>query len=159
MIYYIIATVILIASFAGIAAIALKKIPTVANFYPENAGVSPNFVQKLKSKIKNNGAVKKIVPNDILLLKLLSRARVFILKIEHKIGCKLNNLRQKSITEKKKCFSDNYWEQIKAKQAAIKRSRPKRKKEARLGSGTAQNLDISIADIKNEDEFRATKIR
>ena len=109
----IIAFIILLISAAGIIVIVLRKAPVLADFSPSETG-GRGMILKIKERIKNSVSLKAASSGEFLLLKVLSKLRIFALKSESKIACWLSNLRlrRKSI-DKKKCFPDNYWEKMK----------------------------------------------
>lgn len=111
----LIAVIILLFSFVGIVLFFYRKIPVLAQYYPENSeniSLMPSLIKKLKDNVF-------IDSKEDLLLKVLSKSRILVLKTEHKIVCWLNALRQKSV-EKEKCFKGNYWEKIKIKKRGRK---------------------------------------
>lgn len=116
-----IALIVLFGSAIGIGIIIFKKMPALANFSYSELSSSENrgVIVKIKNRIKHNVFLKAISSGEFLLLKILSSLRIIALKSEHKIGYTLSNLRKKSI-EKKKSFSDNYWEKIKVKKVGKK---------------------------------------
>ena len=92
--------------------------PVLSEYIPEISkrnGLMKNIKEKLKDKV----AFKAVNSGEALLLKTLSKSRVLVLKAEHKIGCWLSTLRQKSI-EKEKCFKESYWEKINTKKRGKK---------------------------------------
>jgi len=114
----IIALIIFLLSISGIAIFVYRKIPILTEYVPElprGNGLVINIKEKLKDKV----AFKAVNSGEAILLKTLSKSRVLVLKAEHKIGCWLSTLRQKSI-EKEKVFKENYWEKINAKKRGKK---------------------------------------
>ena len=105
--------IVFLFSLLGIAFIIYRKMPVLSEYIPETSkgnGLMTNFKEKLKDKV----AFRAVNSGEAILLKTLSKSRVLVLKAEHKIGCWLSTLRQKSI-EKEKCFKENYWEKINTK--------------------------------------------
>ncbi len=105
----IIALIILLGSFAGMAVIAYRKIPVLIAL-PIRGNTIPRILGSLKYIISNNEAIKSFSVETIL-QRYLSKIMVFILKIENKIGEWLMKLRQRNI-EKKKKFTGDYWQKI-----------------------------------------------
>lgn len=109
----IIGFIILIASGAGIILFIYRKIPVLATYNPPV--FDSHVFDKLKHHIKNHSIAKKIIPNEMLLLKVLSKVMIYVLKIENKISGWVNKLRQKSVEKSKSFTEGNYWEHLKAK--------------------------------------------
>jgi len=105
----IIALIILLGSFAGMAAIVCRKIPVLVGL-PIGESNVPRIFISLKNKIKNNEAVKSFSLESVL-QKYLSKIMVVILKIENKIGEWLVRLRQRKIKKNEK-FPGDYWQKI-----------------------------------------------
>lgn len=117
----IIPLIFLIISVAAIVILVLRKIPEITSYNPP-VFETITAIGKIKEKIKNRQIGKNIVPNELILLKVLSKTRVFVLKAENRLANWLKTLRQKSI-EREKSFSDNnYWEQLKLKRKKAKKS-------------------------------------
>jgi hypothetical protein len=127
----IIALIIFLFSFFGIAVIIYRKVPVLTEYVPE-IKTGDGLIKNIKEKLKDKVAFKAVNSGEAILLKMLSKSRVLVLKTEHKIGCWLSTLRQKSI-EKEKCFKENYWEKIKMKKRGKK---AKTKKEDSDTEGT-----------------------
>lgn len=109
----IIAFLLLLGSGVGVFVITFRKIPLLAIYNPPV--FDSHIFDRVVKNIKERRFATKVVPNEILLVKLLSKALIYILKVENKIAIWLNRLRQKSI-EKSKTFTEgNYWEQLKEK--------------------------------------------
>jgi len=105
----IIALIILIGSFAGMALIACRKIPVLVAL-PLRGNIIPRIFVSLKARIKNNETIRSFSAETIL-QRYLSKIMVFMLKIENKIGEWLMRSRQRNI-EKKKKFPGDYWQKI-----------------------------------------------
>jgi hypothetical protein len=103
----IISLLILLIGIIGMAVIALRKIPILANLPLENGkGFWPALISQLKEKIFKDFSF------ELLLHKLLSKIRILALRTENKISHWLLELRQKKI-EKKNNFSEDYWDKLK----------------------------------------------
>lgn len=96
----------------GMGVILIRKIPVLTKLSPQEIA-GPGIFQKLKDKVKNNGALKTF-SGEVLLVKILSKIRVLTLKTEDKTSDWLGKLHQKSL-KKKKNFSDGYWQKLKKK--------------------------------------------
>jgi len=106
----IIAIIIFGLSVLGIAVIILKKIPVLASLSLDNPK-QENVLGAIKNRLQNNKHLKPI-SREVLLQKILSKIRVFTLKIEEKTSARLKSLRQKSLQKKKSNFSEDYWEKL-----------------------------------------------
>lgn len=109
--------VLLIASFtffsslAGLVYILRKKVPLLLAL-PENTEES--LVGTLKSGVNNVKAFKLFSSPEIILQTLLSKVRIFALRLEQKANDLLVGLRKKSQEESKK-FTRGYWKELKRK--------------------------------------------
>ncbi|MFH1401710.1 MAG: hypothetical protein ABIG40_01995 [Parcubacteria group bacterium] len=101
---------ILIVSFLGLLVLVCRKIPVLTSLPIDNTVAENGFFLKIKSRIKNIPALKNFSP-EVFLQKIISQARVWSLKADHKTANWLKTLRQK--TQKKKLENDNYWQDIK----------------------------------------------
>jgi hypothetical protein len=117
----LIATIILICSFLGIAVILLKKRSILVQL-PKTELVSEPFFTRFKNKIKSWRSAK-FPPLEILLQKLLSKFRVFSLKTENKTANWLQRLRERSL-RKKNSENDNYWQEVRKSANEDKNSPP-----------------------------------
>jgi len=99
------------ASLLGLAGIILRKAPVLAEIPIQDLERGPRALSKIKSKVQSNGIVQKL-SLDSLLHKFLSKFRVLTMKTENRTAHMLEKLRKKSI-EKKKDFSEDYWQKIK----------------------------------------------
>ena len=73
--------------------------------------------KNLLVRIKESALVKKFTPTkkfsiELLLQKILSKVRVFILKIDHKTSNWLQALRERA-KKKSTVEKDNYWKKLK----------------------------------------------
>ncbi len=105
-----ISLIILILSFLGLAVFVYRKIPTLVKLPAGHAAAGSGFLLKIKNRIKNIPALKNFSP-DVFLQKIISHARVWTLKADHKTANWLKTLRQK--TQKKKLENGSYWQEIK----------------------------------------------
>ena len=91
----LIALIILILSLGGIILVLVKKIPVLTQMPEVQEGIQKeNIISVLRKKIKS------ISPDKIILLKTLSKTRVFVLKIEKYIDNWLQKMRKKAIAQK-----------------------------------------------------------
>ena len=105
-----ISLIILTFSFLGQAVLVYRKIPALANLPADMAAAENGFFLKIKNRIKNIPVLKNFSP-EVFLQKIISQARVWSLKADHKTANWLKTLRQK--TQKKKLENDSYWQEIK----------------------------------------------
>lgn len=106
----LIALVILVSSFLGMAVILFRKIEMIAEI-PETI---PTFgfkarILNIKEKVSNLKPSESF-SSEIILQKILSKVRILSLKIEKKTSFWLQNLREKSMKKKE---NDKYWEELK----------------------------------------------
>jgi len=106
----LIATIVFGLSVLGITFIILKKIPVLASLNLDDLK-QEDVLSAIKSKLQNNKHLRPI-SREVLLQKILSKIRVFTLKIEEKTSARLKSLRQKSLQKKKSNFSEDYWEKL-----------------------------------------------
>ena len=106
----LIAKIVLICSFLGIAIILLRKTPLLLQL-PKTEMVSEPLFLRLKNKMKFWQSVK-IPPLEIFLQKSLSKFRIFTLKTDSKTANWLRKLRERSL-KKKNLENDNYWQEVK----------------------------------------------
>ncbi len=92
----------------GMGAMIFRKIPILVEL-PEVAEKGEPISSKLKKKIKEWNPFKNF-SYERLLQKLLSKIRIWALKVDAKTFHWLQKLRQ---SKKKKFENDNYWEEIK----------------------------------------------
>ena len=101
----------LILCFLGMILIVLKKIPVLIEL---SAPIQKEGVFR-KIGMKFNGSKSSTYFSGAAVLqKTLSKIRVLALKSECKLGKWLEQLRHKT-NEKKKDFSDNYWQKLRRK--------------------------------------------
>jgi hypothetical protein len=90
-----------------------RKIPVLLTFPAKQQGDSiKEILQNANGKIQDSVPFRVVSSPNLLLQKLLSRARIFSLKTENKTSQWLEQLRKKS-QEKKALFSEDYWKQLK----------------------------------------------
>ena len=106
----LIAIIILFIGLMGMSVIVIRKTPVLAELSIQQIK-GPDTFGKIREKIKNNRAFK-FVSRGILLQKILSKIRIFLLKTDSKTNNWLIRLRQKSLRSKSK-FSEDYWKKIK----------------------------------------------
>lgn len=106
----LIAKIVLICSFLGIAVIFFRKTPLLLQL-PKTEMVSEPLFLRLKNKMKFWQSVK-FPPLEIFLQKLLSKFRIFTLKTDSKTANWLRRLRERSL-KKKNLENDNYWQEVK----------------------------------------------
>jgi hypothetical protein len=102
-----------IIGFLGFTAIILKKLPSLAGLSIQPNEKRITFFGNIKQMLSGRADSKPFFGAS-LFQKILSKIRIIVLKIECKIGKRLESLRQQS-GQKKKDFSDNYWRDIKKK--------------------------------------------
>ena len=105
-----IAIIILFIGFMGMSVIVIRKIPVLAELSTQEIKRTSTF-GKIREKIRNN-RVFKSVSKGILLQKILSKIRIFLLRTDNKTSNWLIKLRQKSLKNRSK-FSNDYWEKVK----------------------------------------------
>jgi hypothetical protein len=110
----IIFLLISIIGFLGLMTVILKKLPDLASLNVKPRDRQMIFFQNIKMILSGNGNSKPFF-GAVLLQKILSKIRIIVLKIECKIGERLENLRLQT-NQKKKDFSDNYWRHLKKKE-------------------------------------------
>lgn len=102
--------ILLGVSLAGIVSIVLRKIPVMADL-PEAAAPVLSTVFKRRAR--------RIAPDfsgfsfEVFLQKSLSKIKIFVLRIEHKIDGQLRRIRRKKKEEKKDLGDDEYWDELK----------------------------------------------
>lgn len=108
------ALIILIVSFLGMLVIFVRKIPTLVALPTEDRTSKDSLFLKLRDRfwVTRNSHPFKSFSFEIFLQKILSRARILILKIERKIADCLQKMREKSKKEKG-IGNDNYWTELK----------------------------------------------
>ena len=104
------AIIILFIGFMGMSVIVIRKIPVLAELSVQQIKGTSTF-GKIREKIRNN-RVFKSVSKGILLQKILSKVRIFLLRIDDKTNNWLIRLRQKSLKNRSK-FSNDFWQKVK----------------------------------------------
>ncbi len=85
----LIALIILVISVGGIVLILTKKIPVLVQMPTIPEGIQKeNIFNAFKNKIKS------IFPDKIIILKILSKIRIFVLKIEKYVDSCLQRIRE-----------------------------------------------------------------
>lgn len=108
----LISLIVLVLSFSGLAALALRKVPELKEM-PEPEMVF--FKKELRKKIKDKTKEVLKERSNILesfLHKLLSRIRILSLKVDKKVSDWIVKLRTRSVERTKGL--DTYWKEIKA---------------------------------------------
>jgi len=91
----LIALIILVISFGGIVWILARKIPVLVQMPEVEEGIQKeNIISILKKRIK------KLSLDKVILLKILSKIRVLVLKIEKYVDGSLQKMRKKVHTQK-----------------------------------------------------------
>ncbi len=106
----LIATIVFLGSLLGIGIILARKIPALRELPLEIERPQENLVLRLKNKVRAFGPFKSF-SSEFILHKLLSKTRLFTLKIENRIALWQERLREKS-KKKKEVENDNYWEEL-----------------------------------------------
>lgn len=105
----IIASTIFFSSFTGLAYILKKKMPLLLAL-PETTNES--FAETLKSGVNNVKALKWFSSPEIILQTVLSRTRIYAMRLEQKANDWLVSLRKQS-QEKSEKFTQGYWKELK----------------------------------------------
>lgn len=92
----LIAFIIFIISLTGIAFILFKKVPALVNLpqHGHHGFKKSEFILTIEKKIKNIHF--DIFHKQVYLHKALSKTRIWILKLERKIGERLHGMRKKA---------------------------------------------------------------
>ncbi|MDD4625364.1 MAG: hypothetical protein WCX23_03820 [Candidatus Paceibacterota bacterium] len=129
--FQILAQIVLVTSFLGLAAIILKKMPLLAEAETSDGPLGGGFL-RLKEKFREINPLKGAKP-EIFLQKVLSKIRIWSLRADNKASDLIQILRERA--EKKNNFlqifsekkektenpdkasniekGDNYWQEIK----------------------------------------------
>ena len=108
---FLVLVIVFWGSLVGMGVILYRKIPELADL-PENPlNLRPYFLSKIKKSIGKFPGVKNI-NHELYLQKVLSKARVLMLKTERKTGHWLEKLRQKN-NQKSSRQTDKYWDELK----------------------------------------------
>lgn len=106
------ASIALFASLASLGYVIGRKIPVLLTFPTKQQGDSmKEMLQEAAGKIESSVLLRVVSSPNLLLQKLLSKARIFSLKTENKTSQWLEKLRKRS-QEKKALFSEDYWKQL-----------------------------------------------
>lgn len=94
--YEIIALIVMIFSFLGMAVLVVRKIPTIVHL-PNN----PNFIPGSELKERFTKEAKDVIKKkyfgvQVLLQKILSKIRIAILRLDNKIFVLNHKLKEKS---------------------------------------------------------------
>ncbi len=113
------ALAIFFVSFAGLFFVIGKKIPLLLTF-PSNGGLGiADLKKRVKERLQGFHLVKLVSSPEIFLQTLLSKVRVYALRLETKMSDWLIRLRKKSQQEKSqeetKKFASNFWDKLKKK--------------------------------------------
>jgi hypothetical protein len=114
----LIAQIILVISFLGIAVFLYRKIPVLVEL-PEVKNISEPEISKLGEE-EMTAERKEELSFHVFLEKVLRRVKILTLKIENKTS---NWIEELGHQNKNKNFNDNYWEELKK----INRSNKKNK--------------------------------
>ena len=110
----IIASCILILSFAGMVFLAGRKLPALLLF-PAGSRIRAKDVWVLvKEKARNSKRLRQATSPGFFAQAALSKARIFVLRTERGIAHLLETMRKKA-QEKDSRFSTDYWKQLKKK--------------------------------------------
>lgn len=107
--FQILATICFFLSLFGIAFMIYRKIPILLTLSPPKK--QKEFID-FKKEFLNRLPFKNFSFN-ILLQKMLVRARILSLKIDYKTFNLLKKIREKNNEKKKRAKEDDYWEKIK----------------------------------------------
>lgn len=105
----IIASLTFFSSLAGLAYILKKKMPLILAL-PENTEES--LVETLKNGVGNVKALRWFPSPEIFLQTLLSKTRIYAMRLEQKTNDWLVSLRKQS-QEKSEKFTQGYWKELK----------------------------------------------
>lgn len=105
----LIATIILFIGLIGMGVIIIRKIPVLVALSTQEIR-GPGALEKLKEKIRNNGALESL-SGEVLLQKILSKIRILTLRTDKKTNTWLTKLHQRSLKKKNK-FSGDYWKKL-----------------------------------------------
>ncbi len=114
----VIAFILLILSGAGIGILLKKKIPLLLQFPREENKNLAYYVGQATERAKEYPAVSQILTPELLLQRVLSKIRVWSLKVESRASSELETLRKRAL-EKKEKLSENYWAQIRKRRKKI----------------------------------------
>ena len=106
-----IAFVTLVSSLACIVFMIGRKMPLLLNAVAET---DESLMSTLKNGVEDSKVFKWFSSPEIFLQTLLSKVRIFALRLEQKANDWLVGLRKKSQEESKK-FTHGYWKELKRK--------------------------------------------
>ena len=100
----------------------LANLPKTSPVFETRRKILTSFFKAIKEKIKNLPFLKDF-SFEVLLQKILSKVRIFTLRIENKISSWLESLRTraKKKDSDKKSKDDNYWEKLEAEKEDLPR--------------------------------------
>jgi len=107
----LVASVIFCGSLIGMGTMAYQKLPALVKL-PEvvEEDKKEKFILRIKKTIKETDLVKNF-SYEVFLQKMLSKARIFILRTDNKTSSWLQTLREKS--KKRKILDDDkYWDEV-----------------------------------------------
>lgn len=102
----------LVASALAIALVVGPKVPALAAGGPSSRE-EPPVLERMREWLRQNAAARALASRDILLQRALSRARVFLLRLEGSLARRLEALRRKA-REQEEQFSKEYWMGVRA---------------------------------------------
>jgi len=126
--YELFAQIILIVSFLGILAVIVKKIPVLKEVEPVPLPKKESPFVKIKKQFVNLNPARlvSLTGFNAFAQKVLSKIRIFSLRLDNTISSWLEKLRQKRIKESNKKINkskegednnsqkkDDYWEKLK----------------------------------------------
>ena len=107
----LIAFIILLIGFLGMAIIITKKAPAFSELPQISEPTFKELILQFKEKVKNSNAMKGL-SSEMLPQKVLSKIRVLSLKIDNKTSNLLQKLREKNKDKKIKEVEDNHWKEV-----------------------------------------------
>ncbi|MBI4359125.1 MAG: hypothetical protein HY577_00855 [Candidatus Nealsonbacteria bacterium] len=117
----VLAKIIFLGSLTGMLVIFFRKAPLLASLpkttpvFEKREGAWLFLFRKLKEKLKDLPFLKDFSP-EMFLQRILSRIRIFTLKLESKTGQWLEALRKRSQKNKvQEKTGDQYWESLEKK--------------------------------------------
>mgnify|MGYP001594878978 CR=1 FL=1 len=107
----LIAFIILLIGFLGMAIIITRKAPTLADLPKISESTLKGLILQFKEKVRNSSTIKGF-SSEILPQKVLSKIRVLSLKIDNKTSNLLQKLREKNKNKKVQEVEDGYWKEV-----------------------------------------------
>ncbi|MDP2637209.1 MAG: hypothetical protein Q8P03_01200 [bacterium] len=104
----IIAFITLVSSITGLAYLISRKVPALLSVSTQS---DESLVATLKNGVEDSTVFKWFTSPEILLQTLLSKVRIFALRLEGKADEWLVGMRKKSQEESKK-FTQGYWKEV-----------------------------------------------